>query len=58
MRRIQSFLVQSCCLYGLAVDARGHIYVGEVSYTEYPRLFPDDKIPWRMRSLQKLQKLE
>jgi hypothetical protein len=40
------------------VDARGDIYVGEVSYTEYPRLFPDHAIPWRMRSLQKLQKLE
>src|SRR5207248_10060182 len=24
--------------HGLAVDARGDIYVGEVSYTEYPRL--------------------
>jgi hypothetical protein len=44
--------------HGLAVDARGDIYVGEVSYTEYPRLFPDQAIPWRMRSLQKLQKLQ
>jgi len=43
--------------HGLAVDARGDIYVGEVSYTEYPRLFEGQKIPWRMRSLQKLQKL-
>ncbi len=43
--------------HGLAVDSRGDIYVGEVSYTEYPRLFPDSKIPWRMRSLQKLKKL-
>ena len=43
--------------HGLAVDSRGDIYVGEVSYTEYPRLFPDSKIPWRMRSLQKLEKL-
>ena len=37
--------------HGLAVDTRGDIYVGEVSYTEYPRLFPDQGIPWRMRSL-------
>jgi len=44
--------------HGLAVDARGDIYVGEVSYTEYPRLFPDQTIPWRMRSLQKLEKLD
>src|SRR6185312_14140875 len=43
--------------HGLAVDSRGDIYVGEVSYTEYPRLFPDKQIPWRMRSLQKLRKL-
>ena len=43
--------------HGLAVDSRGDIYVGEVSYTEYPRLFPDSKIPWRMRSLQKLEKI-
>ena len=43
--------------HGLAVDSRGDIYVGEVSYTEYPRLFPESKIPWRMRSLQKLEKV-
>ncbi len=43
--------------HGLAVDSRGDVYVGEVSYTEYPRLFPDSKVPWRMRSLQKLKKL-
>ena len=43
--------------HGLAVDKRGNIYVGEVSYTEYPRLFPDHAIPWRMRSLQKLEKI-
>jgi hypothetical protein len=28
-----------------------------VSYTEFPRLFPEQKIAWRMRSLQKLEKL-
>ncbi len=43
--------------HGLAVDSRGDIYVGEVSYTEYPRLFPGETVPWRMRSLQKLEKL-
>jgi hypothetical protein len=42
--------------HGLAVDSRGDIYVGEVSYTEYPRLFPGRNIPFRMRSLQKLVK--
>ena len=44
--------------HGLAVDSRGDIYVGEVSYTEFPKAFPDTKIPWRMRSLQKLEKLD
>ena len=43
--------------HGLAVDKRGDIYVGEVSYAEYPR-FWDTPIPWRMRSLQKLQKVQ
>jgi DNA-binding beta-propeller fold protein YncE len=43
--------------HGLAVDSRGDIYVGEVSYTEYPKAFPDTPIPWRMRSLQKLEKV-
>jgi DNA-binding beta-propeller fold protein YncE len=45
--------------HGLAMDSRGDIYVGEVSYTEFPRLFPDRMpIPFRMRSLQKLKKLQ
>ena len=28
-----------------------------MSYTEFPRLFPEEKVAWRMRSLQKLEKL-
>ena len=45
--------------HGLAMDSRGDIYVGEVSYTEYPRLFADRMpIPFRMRSFQKLKKLK
>jgi len=43
--------------HGLAVDSRGDIYIGEVSYTEYPRLFAGRSIPFRMRSLQKLVKV-
>jgi DNA-binding beta-propeller fold protein YncE len=43
--------------HGLAVDSRGDIYVGEVSYTEFPRLYPDRGIPPGLRSLQKLVKL-
>ncbi len=33
--------------HGLAVDSRGDIYVGEVSYTEWPHLFPDEPMPSR-----------
>ena len=29
--------------HGLAVDSRGDIYVGEVSYTEFPKAFPDSQ---------------
>jgi DNA-binding beta-propeller fold protein YncE len=43
--------------HGLAVDSRGDVYVGEVSYTEYPRLYPGKSVPFRMRSLQKLVKV-
>jgi DNA-binding beta-propeller fold protein YncE len=43
--------------HGLAVDSHGDIYVGEVSYTEFPRLFPDRGIPKGLRSLQKLAKV-
>jgi hypothetical protein len=43
--------------HGLAVDSRGDIYVGEVSYTEFPRLYPERSIPKGLRSLQKLTKV-
>jgi sugar lactone lactonase YvrE len=43
--------------HGLALDSRGDIYVGEVSYTEFPRLYPERSVPFRMRSLQKLVKV-
>ena len=43
--------------HGIAFDSRGDIYVGEVSYTEWPRLFPAVPIVKGMRSLQKLEKV-
>ena len=43
--------------HGLALDSRGDIYVGEVSYTEWPRLFPEIPIAKGMRSLQKLKRV-
>jgi DNA-binding beta-propeller fold protein YncE len=42
--------------HGLAVDSRGDIYVGEVSYTAWPQAFPDRPMPSRVRSLRKLVK--
>jgi DNA-binding beta-propeller fold protein YncE len=43
--------------HGLAVDSRGDIYVGEVSHTVWPQLFPDEAMPQPLRSLQKLKKI-
>jgi DNA-binding beta-propeller fold protein YncE len=44
--------------HGIAVDSRGDIYVGEVSFTAWPNLFPDVPRPDPLRSLQKLIKLD
>ena len=43
--------------HGVAVDSRGDIYVGEVSYTDWPTTHPDVPVPKRLRSLQKLEKV-
>jgi hypothetical protein len=43
--------------HGLAVDSRGDIYVGEVSYTAWSAVFPETPKPPRIRTLQKLVKL-
>jgi DNA-binding beta-propeller fold protein YncE len=43
--------------HGLAVDSRGDIYVGEVSHTVWPQLYPDEAMPRGLRSLQKLAKI-
>lgn len=44
--------------HGLAVDSRGDIYVGEVSYTNWPSTYGDDvPVPQNLRSLQKLEKV-
>ena len=40
--------------HGMAVDSRGDIYVGEVSYTAWPQVYPDKAIPAGLRSLRKL----
>ena len=43
--------------HGIAVDSRGDIYVGEVSWTEWPRLFPETPAPDDLRSLHKFRKV-
>jgi DNA-binding beta-propeller fold protein YncE len=43
--------------HGIAVDSRGDVYIGEVSYTAWPNLFPGKPVPERLRSLQKLEKV-
>jgi DNA-binding beta-propeller fold protein YncE len=44
--------------HGLAVDAHGDIYVGEVSWTAWPQIYPGKPHPADLRSLQKFEKVE
>ncbi|MGE3922761.1 MAG: peptidyl-alpha-hydroxyglycine alpha-amidating lyase family protein [Lautropia sp.] len=39
--------------HGVAMDSRGDIYIGEVSYTAWPQVFPGIERPKTVRSLQK-----
>jgi NHL repeat len=43
--------------HGLALDSKGDIYVGEVSYTNWKTSFPDTPQPKTIRSLQKLRRV-
>ena len=43
--------------HGLAVDSRGDLYVGEVCWTLWPGLFPDQPHPPGLRALQKYQRV-
>ncbi|MDA1098728.1 MAG: peptidyl-alpha-hydroxyglycine alpha-amidating lyase family protein [Proteobacteria bacterium] len=44
--------------HGLAVDGRGDIYVGEVSYTNWPASFGDRPMPKFLHTLKKLEKID
>jgi hypothetical protein len=44
--------------HGLAVDSQGSLYVGEVSVTAWPNLYPEIKPPPNLRSLQKLTRIQ
>ena len=39
--------------HGLSVDSRGDLYVGEVCWTLWPGLFPDQPRPDKLRAIQK-----
>jgi hypothetical protein len=43
--------------HGLAVDSRGDLYVGEVSFTAWPQLYPKAEPPKGLRSLRKLVRM-
>ena len=40
--------------HGMAVDSRGDIYVGEVSFASWSQIFPDRKMPAGLNTLRKL----
>lgn len=42
----------------LAVDSHGDVYVGEVSWTAWPQIYPGKPHPADLRSLQKFEKVE
>src|SRR5258708_6920662 len=43
--------------HGLAVDSHGDVYVGEVSWTAWPQIYPGKPHPADLRSLQKFEKV-
>jgi hypothetical protein len=43
--------------HALAVDSRGDLYVGEVSYASWEPVFPGVPRPARVRSLQKFSRI-
>jgi NHL repeat len=43
--------------HGLAIDSRGDLYIGEVSYTAWPSLYPGQPKPARIRALQKYERV-
>ena len=44
--------------HGIAVDSHGDIYVGEVSWTQWPQLYPGKPYPDDLRSLHKFRKVD
>ena len=48
---------RSIAPHGLTVDLRGDLYVGEVSWTNWPQTFKDQPRPDNLRSLHKFRKV-
>ena len=44
--------------HSVTMDSRGDLYVGEVAVTGWPSLFPDQPLPEKLRSLQKMIRLQ
>ncbi|HEX4986639.1 MAG TPA: peptidyl-alpha-hydroxyglycine alpha-amidating lyase family protein [Burkholderiales bacterium] len=44
--------------HGMAVDSRGDIYVGEVSFTAWSQIFPDRQPPQGLNTLRKLVRVK
>ena len=44
--------------HGLAVDSRGDLYVGEVSWTNWPQTYRDKSRPDNLRALHKFRKVD
>jgi hypothetical protein len=42
----------------LATDSRSALYVGEVSWTNWPQTFKDEPRPDNLRSLRKFRKMD
>ncbi len=43
--------------HGIAVDSHGDLYVGEVSWTNWPTMYPDQPRPADLRSLHKFRRV-
>ncbi|MBV8335448.1 MAG: hypothetical protein JO358_08415 [Alphaproteobacteria bacterium] len=43
--------------HGMCVDSRADLYVGEVSWTLWPGLFPNEPRPEPLRTLRKFEKI-
>ena len=44
--------------HGMAVDSRGDLYVGEVSYASWTQVFPDREMPKGLNTLRKLVRVQ